>query len=346
MTVSRCDHCGSEIAAGLLICPGCHRLVYAARLGALQQDAEAASHAGNATAALEAWRSAIALVPEGSRQHDAIGARIDALAKIVGTGAATPAAAQAPPTTGPWKWLGGMGAFGVLLWKFKFLIVAVATKGKLLLLGLTKASTVFSMALAFGVYWTAWGLWFALGLVVSIYVHEMGHVAALRRFGIPATAPMFIPGVGAIVRLRAQRLSPYEDARIGLAGPIWGLAAAGVAWGVALLGGGPMWAAIASTGAWINLFNLLPVWQLDGNRGLAALTRHERWTVVLAFALAWVWTADGLLVLLLIFAVVRAFDSRAPTTPDRTVLIQFVGLIFALTGIFHYARQHAAGVGL
>src|SRR5678816_1406719 len=47
---------------------------------------------------------------------------------------------------------------------------------------------VLSMLLAFGVYWTAWGMWFALGLVLSIYVHEMGHVVALRRYGIAATA--------------------------------------------------------------------------------------------------------------------------------------------------------------
>src|ERR1700689_2677115 len=69
------------------------------------------------------------------------------------------------------------------------------SKGKLLLLGLTKLSTLLSMFAFFGVYWTLYGWAFALGLVLSIYVHEMGHVSALRRYGIPATAPMFIPGL-------------------------------------------------------------------------------------------------------------------------------------------------------
>jgi Zn-dependent protease len=334
----RCDRCGTELAPRLLVCPSCHRLVHAAELADLQAKADAATRDGAATVALEAWRRAIDLVPEGSRQHEAIGARIDALVQA-GAGSAPSRPGAAMP--GGWKWLGGAGAAGLLLWKFKFLLVAIATKGKLLLLGLTKASTFFSMALSLGVYWAAWGLWFAFGLVVSIYIHEMGHVAALRRFGIPATAPMFVPGFGAFVRLRAQRLSPYEDARIGLAGPIWGLGAAAAAFAAASLGAGPMWAGIASVGAWINLFNLMPMWQLDGNRGIAALSRPHRWIIVGAFAAAWMWSGDGLLVLLMIVAGVRAVRQDAPAMSDQIVLGQFVGLIAALTAIFHFARPFA-----
>jgi Zn-dependent protease len=241
------------------------------------------------------------------------------------------------PTSGPWKWLGGLGTTGLVLWKFKFLLVALLTKGKLLLLGLTKASTMFSMLLAFGVYWTAWGMWFAAGFVLSIYVHEMGHVAAIRRYGLPASAPMFIPGVGAFIRLGAARLAPHEDARIGLAGPMWGLGAAVAALAAAAFGGGPMYAAIAHTGAWLNLFNLLPVWQLDGNRGFAALSRMQRWMVVLLFAGAWGVAGDGLFVLLVMAAVVRAVQADAPERPDHGVLGQFAFLIAALTLVFRAA---------
>src|SRR3989454_12639768 len=81
------------------------------------------------------------------------------------------------------------------------------------------------MLLSAGVYWAAWGWKFALGVVLSIYVHEMGHVQALQRYGIKATAPMFIPGVGAVVRLKQYPASPREDARVGLAGPLGGLGA-------------------------------------------------------------------------------------------------------------------------
>ena len=64
------------------------------------------------------------------------------------------------------------------------------------------------MMAAFGVYWTVFGGWFALGFVLSIYIHEMGHVAALLRYGVPATAPLFIPGVGAVIRLRQSFINP------------------------------------------------------------------------------------------------------------------------------------------
>ena len=105
-------------------------------------------------------------------------------------------------------------------------------KLKFLLLGLTKASTFVSMFAFFGVYWSIYGWPLALGLVLSIYIHEMGHVAMLRRLGIAAGAPMFIPGVGALVMLKQHVADPLTDAKIGLAGPVWGLGAALAAFGV------------------------------------------------------------------------------------------------------------------
>src|SRR5262249_19706981 len=174
------------------------------------------------------------------------------------------------------RWVTALGPIGLILWKVKALAVLVVTKGKLLVFGLTKIGTLFSMMATLGLYWTRWGFAFALGFVVSIYIHEMGHVDALRRCGIAATPPMFVPGFGAFVRLKQRVLNPIEDARIGLAGPVWGLAAAIAAFAVGTITGGPVWFAIARTGAWINLFNLLPIWQLDGNRGLHAVGRAPR----------------------------------------------------------------------
>jgi hypothetical protein len=91
-------------------------------------------------------------------------------------------------------------------------------KAKFLLLGMTKLPTLLSAVAAFGVYWTVWGWKFALGLVASMYVHDMGHVFALRRYGIRATAPMFVPGLGAFVCMEQYPKSQREDARVGLAG--------------------------------------------------------------------------------------------------------------------------------
>ena len=101
-------------------------------------------------------------------------------------------------------------------------ILLVFTKGKLLLLGLTKLSTLLSMLAFAGVYWALYGWTFAVGMVISIYIHEMGHVLTLREYGIPASAPMFIPGFGAFIRLKQLRITPIQDSRVGLAGPIYG----------------------------------------------------------------------------------------------------------------------------
>jgi len=81
------------------------------------------------------------------------------------------------------------------------------------------------LLLSASLYWTIWGWKFALGVVLSIYIHEMGHVQALQRYGIKATAPMFIPGLGAVIRLKQYPADAREDARVGLAGPLWGLGA-------------------------------------------------------------------------------------------------------------------------
>jgi Zn-dependent protease len=186
------------------------------------------------------------------------------------------------------------------------------------------------MILSFGVYWTAFGWPFALGLVLSIYVHEMGHVAALRRFGFKATAPMFIPGLGALIRLQQHPLDPREDARIGLAGPIWGTAAAILLYAVGTLLHQPMLLAIARIGAWINLFNLLPIWSLDGSRGFRALSKTQAWLLLAVILTMWFTTSEWLLLLIAIFAVIRIFQIPADAKGDRTAFAQFTILVIIL----------------
>ena len=326
----------------LLCCPRCHQLVHADRLRQLAQGAEALTHRQRPSEALTLWREALDLLPQDSRQHQAILAKVQVLSRQLDSAPLAPTSHDgvgpqpAPGHTEPGRrrWLqssAGLGALGLLLWKFKFLALFILTKAKLLLLGLTKATTLFSMLLSFGVYWTVWGWKFALGLVASIYVHEMGHVAALRHYGIKATAPMFIPGLGAIVRLRQYPANPREDARVGLAGPVWGLGAALVSYAVFLGTSEPFWAATARVGAWINLFNLLPIWQLDGGRGFRALNVAQRWVVVVAIAVMLLLTSEGLLILLLLGAGFRALRPDKVEEPDRLTLLQFILLIIALS---------------
>src|SRR6058998_1998544 len=319
-----CPTCRTQIAPALLACPSCHRLVHAEELTRAAADAGRAERAGEVPAALAQWRRVLELLPRDTAQYQTVSARVADLSR---------AAEEAPTKHGGTGWgkgAAGLGTLGVVLMKFKFLLIFIVTKAKLLLFGLTKASTFFSMLLSAGVYWTVWGWKFALGVVLSIYVHEMGHVQALQRFGIKATAPMFIPGFGALVRLKQYPADAREDARVGLAGPLWGLGAALAAYAVYRATGVGVWGAIAHMGALVNLFNLVPVWQLDGARGFRALTRPQRWIAVALIAVLWSVTSEGLLVLLGIAAAATAGFAHAADEPDHTALAQYALLVAVL----------------
>jgi Zn-dependent protease len=170
----------------------------------------------------------------------------------------------------------------------------------------------------------------------------MGHVIELRKFGIPADAPMFIPGFGAFVRLRRLSITPIQDARIGLAGPIYGLGAAIAALGAAYLTGSKAWAAVAHLGAVINLFNLIPIWQLDGSRGFHSLTQRQRSIIVGLTLILWFVTSEPMLFLIALVAAFRLFQRDAAAEPDSTGLLQFAALLVALSGVVVFARLSAA----
>ena len=325
----RCTRCATELAPNTLACPACGALVNAEELKQLAAAAESAASGGALVRAREAWELALNLLPPDSKQHAVIRGRVSELTKrIEGT---TPQAAGSPKpaSDAPW-WRRGAAAI---------VSAAVLLVGKLkfLLLGLTKASTFLSMFAFFGVYWSVYGWPLALGIVVSIYIHEMGHVSVLRRLGIAAGAPLFIPGVGALVMLKQHVDDPVTDAKIGLAGPVWGLGAALAALGVYGVTHQQIWFAIAHLTAFLNLFNLIPVWQLDGSRGFHALSRIERWIVVATIGVMLYITGQRMLFIVGGVAVWRAVQKEVGPGDER-VLATFVGLVVLLSWI-------AKGVG-
>jgi Zn-dependent protease len=332
-----CAQCRTEIPPSRLACPVCHALVHAGDLKILAGQAEEASRRSDPSAELALWRQALDLLPVDAGQARTIASRVEVLSRAVDGGAS--AASAASPDGRPrsfreaWKNGGGLAALGLLAWKLKALLFLALSQGKLLLLGL-KGGTALTMLLSLGVYWKIFGWPLAVGLIISIYIHEMGHVAALRRFGIAASAPMFIPGFGALVRLRQSPANTREDARVGLAGPLWGLGAAVAAWLVYRATGQPIWAAIAGLGAWINLFNLMPIWQLDGGRGFRALSRGQRIAAAVVIGAAYAFTREGMLLLLLVLAGASVFSaSAAGQEGDRTALTQYAFLIAALSAL-------------
>src|SRR5436309_1988490 len=148
-----CPQCGTQIAPALLACPSCQCLVHSDALKRLAAEAERTAQAGDMSAALVAWREALELLPPDSTQHTVVSARILELSRALDS---RPAATK---HGSPWgKGAAGVGAVGALLMKFKFVLLFVLTKAKLLLLGLTKGGTFLSMLLSAGLYWTIWGM--------------------------------------------------------------------------------------------------------------------------------------------------------------------------------------------
>lgn len=195
--------------------------------------------------------------------------------------------------TRDWRRWGGTLAF----------LVLVAAKLKWVLLALTKikfAGAGLSALVSVGAYALIWGWSFAVGFVALLFVHEMGHVLQLRREGIPASAPFFIPFLGALVAMKRMPDDAAAEARVGLAGPVLGsigVLVPAALWGIT---GDHLFQALTFVGLVLNLFNLLPILPLDGGRAMAALSPWV-WVVGLAaLAVLMVFWFSPILILVLI----------------------------------------------
>jgi Zn-dependent protease len=160
-----------------------------------------------------------------------------------------------------------LAALGALIAKF-----FAALKGVILLIPKAKLLVTLGTALVSVVlYSLVFGWWFAVGFVLLLFVHEMGHVIQLRREGIRATAPIFVPFLGAVVGMKQMPNDALAEARVGLAGPILGTAGAAACLAIAEATGSSMLRALAYVGFLINLINLVPLVPFDGGRAMAAM---------------------------------------------------------------------------
>jgi Zn-dependent protease len=230
-------------------------------------------------------------------QHP-LGAPVSAIAPV----ANVPGPDEAPfgnPARSLRKRAGGAAA-GVAAVAVKF---AAYIKGAVLLLPKLKLLTTAGTALvSVAAYSLFWGWQFAAGFVLLLFVHEMGHVIQLRREGIKASTPMFIPFLGAAIFSRSLGDNALAEARVGLAGPVLGSLGAAVVAVVGALTGSDLLLALAYVGFLINLFNLLPVLPLDGGRAMAAMAP---WMWFVGFAamipLAFLMPGNFIFLLILVF---------------------------------------------
>src|SRR5437870_4392126 len=178
-------------------------------------------------------------------------------------------------------------AAGVVLLKLKAIVfVAIEYMRGLAVnpfegFGLTQFAVAgASMALSIAAYATKAPLPLVIGFALIILVHEIGHAVVIRAKGLRAGVMVFIPFIGGAVTLKDQPRSAYDDAQIGLAGPIAGTVASLIVLQIFKWTNAPMYLAIAAAGFAVNLLNLLPIGMLDGGRISAAVTK-------------WMWVFGG-----------------------------------------------------
>lgn len=161
-----------------------------------------------------------------------------------------------------WGWLGAAALFifGKAQWLFA-------------LAKLAKLQTLLTMLLSIAVYAQVFGWPYAVGFVLLIFVHELGHAVAMWQQGIPAGALVFIPFVGAVIAMRGMPRDAWVEAVVGIGGPLLGTVGAIGCLIAALITSSPLMFALSAAGFLINLFNMIPISPLDGGRIVGVMSR-------------------------------------------------------------------------
>jgi Zn-dependent protease len=307
-----CLACSRELPSAALECPQCHALVHAEELERISSRARELENQNQPREAREQWLAVLSLLPAESSQAKWVRDHMRRLSPV------------ASPATHPVsrnKWANKLGPLAP---------VAIALSKAKVLLSLLKLSFLVSLAAFIGVYWTLYGMKFGIGFATLILLHEMGHFLDIKRRGLPAEMPVFLPGLGAYVRWQALGVSQETKAAVSLAGPLAGfLAAAACAliWWETRSG---IWAALARTSAWLNALNLIPVWVLDGGEAATALDRQERlWLLTSCLAL-WLLLGQSVFFLVAAGAGYRLFTKDLPPHPSRATTAYFMGVLTAL----------------
>jgi Zn-dependent protease len=285
--------------------------------------------------ARDRWRSALVWLPQETQQAESVRqhiAQIDARLKAADDQKA--------------KWTKRLGPFAP--------IALFLLKIKSMLFLLFKLKFLLSLVAFFGIYWALFGWKFAVGFTACLFIHEMGHFVAVKRRGLKADLPIFMPGLGAYVRWYSQGVSLPDLASISLAGPLYGLFAALACYGLFVVTHAPIFMVLVYVGAWINFLNLLPVLGLDGAQATFALSRLQRGliatTCVVLFGLS-ITNGDlfgpSTLWIFLIVGLGMAWRCRThdePEAPSTRTFLYFQALVLIL-GVIVYRTQFAGMVG-
>lgn len=196
--------------------------------------------------------------------------------------------------------------------KLLTMLFAAGKLGKVATTGLTMIISVFAYAFVFGI-------WYAVGFVLLIFVHEMGHFLAARQRGLPVGAPTFIPFVGAWIQLKEMPHDVETEAYVGIAGPVAGTVGALVCYVLARSYDSALLLALSYAGFFLNLFNLIPLSPFDGGR-ITAIVSPRVWLLgVPILAALFLWRPSPMLVLIALLAAPHAWKALKydPLAPEN-----------------------------
>lgn len=320
-----CSRCAGVLAPADLVCSSCGALVHAERLEQLAAQARVHEERREIVEARESLSRALELLPPDSSQAEWIRSntsRLDALA--AGNRSADARHAWA-------KRLGPFAPLAILLVKGKFL------------LALFKLKFLLSLGTFVAFYWALYGAKFGVGFAILILVHEMGHFIDIKRRGLPADMPVFLPGLGAYVRWGALGVSARTRAFVSLAGPLAGCIGAAVCAFIWKRTGDAMWLGLASLSAMLNVVNLIPIWVLDGGQAIAALDKSERIVLSAAAVLFAAYFGQPLFLLVAAGAAYRVFSKDLPAVPSRAATAYYLLLLAALGYLIELAPLTTQG---
>jgi Zn-dependent protease len=320
-----CARCRSVLAPGALACSSCHSLVHAVRLEQLAATARLHETRNEIAAARAVWLKALELLPPDSAQAEWIRGTVKRLEA---------SAVSAPVTDARVAWASKFGPLAPLL--------VLLANGKFLL-ALFKLKFLLSLGAFVAVYWALYGARFGVGFAILILIHEMGHFVDIKRRGLPADMPVFLPGLGAYVRWGALGVSAQTRSFVSLAGPLAGCVGAVVCALLWMKTGDTLWVGLASLSAILNLLNLIPIWVLDGGQAIGALNRSERIVVSVAAVLFAAFFSQPLLLLVAAGAVYRAYGKDIPVAPSHAVTAYYVSVLAALGYLSQLAALPARG---
>jgi Zn-dependent protease len=307
----RCDRCGQQLLPGVLACPHCHSLIHGEELERLSVSAKSLEEAGQLQQAREEWLRALQLLPHDSLQAEWIRGYVYKL-ELTSNNA---------PRAPKYEWAKKLGPLGPIL--------VLLAKSKVLL-SLFKLKFLFSLGAFLGFYWVAFGVKFGVGFAILILIHEMGHYIDIKRRGLSADMPVFLPGFGAYVRWQAAGVSKQTRAGVSLAGPLAGSLCATICAVVWWKTGDALWAALAWSGAWLNAMNLIPIWILDGGQATLALGKTERWILLTASLLLWLVLHQSVFVLVAGGMTWRLFTRDMAPNPSRSIATYYTAVLASL----------------